>query len=533
MVGLFLSNLFKRGAKNNMKVAIYCRLSDEDKDKLSKNDDSESIQNQKNMLVAYAVEHDWEIYNIYSDDDRTGADRTRPGFNKLLEDAENNNFNIVLCKSQSRFTREMELVEKYLHYLFPLWSIRFISTVDHADTFEKGNKKSRQINGLINEWYIEDLSENIKAVFRTKMKNGVYIGSFSLYGYMKDLEKRGHLIVDEEAASVVREVFNLYATGYGKTKIARMLNERGIPNPTEYKRLQGLRYKQPQKNCTLWKYYTISSILTNQMYIGNMVQSKYGSVSYKTKKCKLKPKNEWIIVEGTHEAIIDRELWDRVQKQVAIRAKPFPDGKIGLFTKKVRCMNCHYSLRSANNGERQYFKCITKSFHKEACPGAHIPFYELEAIVLGQLKSIIKSYADKAEIDQNVEFDNQIETRINDLEKQLSACQINIAYCSKAVKDLYMDKVKGIIAEDEFVTMSKDFYREKEKALFQANELKQGIANTKGKLNIDIDRKKIIEKYLKCEKLDREHVLELIDCIYVGKRDKTTKKVPVEIVWNF
>ena len=149
-----------------MKVAIYCRLSEEDRNKQFETDDSGSIQNQKAMLMQYAMEQGWELYNIYSDDDYAGADRRRPEFNRLLEDAEKRRFDIILCKTQSRFTRELELVEKYIHGLFPLWGIRFISIVDNADTANKGNKKSRQINGLVNEWYLEDMSDNIRSVLK-------------------------------------------------------------------------------------------------------------------------------------------------------------------------------------------------------------------------------------------------------------------------------------------------------------------------------------------------------------------------------
>ena len=240
---------------SKLRVAIYCRLSEEDRNKQSETDDSNSIQNQKSMLLQYSLEQGWEVYNIYSDDDYTGSDRRRPEFNRLLDDAENHKFDIVLCKTQSRFTRELELVEKYIHGLFPLWGIRFISIVDNADTANKGNKKSRQINGLVNEWYLEDMSENIKSVLTDRRKNGYHIGAFALYGYKKDPDQKGHLIIDEEAAKVVREVFTLFSQGYGKTAIARILNDRGIPNPTEYKRLHGLRYKQPKtQNSTLWRY---------------------------------------------------------------------------------------------------------------------------------------------------------------------------------------------------------------------------------------------------------------------------------------
>ena len=319
-----------------MKVAIYCRLSEEDRNKSNAADDSASILNQKSMLLQYAISQDWEVYNIYSDDDYAGADRNRPEFQRLLEDAKNRKFDIILCKTQSRFTRELELVEKYIHGLFPQWGIRFVSIVDHADTDIKGNKKSRQINGLVNEWYLEDMSENIRSVLKNRRQNGLHIGATALYGYQKDPERKGHLIIDEEAAKVVREVFLLFSQGYGKSTIARMLNDRGIPNPSEYKRQKGISPPK-HKNSTLWKYSAISSMLANEMYIGNMVQGKYGSVSYKTKKNKPRPKEQWYRVEGTHEPIIDLALWNKVQAMREQKAKQFKVGTIGRFSKKAHC----------------------------------------------------------------------------------------------------------------------------------------------------------------------------------------------------
>lgn len=169
-------------------VAIYSRLSEEDRNKLNETDDSRSIQNQKSMLLSYALEQGWDVYNIYSDDDYRGSDRNRPAFNQLMIDAEAGKFDIVLCKSQARFTRELELVEKIIHGQFVEWGIRFVGLADNADTTNRGNKKSRQINGLVNEWYLEDLSDNVKSVLTDHRKKGMHIGSFALYGYKKDPE---------------------------------------------------------------------------------------------------------------------------------------------------------------------------------------------------------------------------------------------------------------------------------------------------------------------------------------------------------
>ena len=229
------------------RAAIYCRLSEEDKGKGSAENDSNSIQNQRALLTEYAHSHGWEIYEIYIDDDYSGADRSRPAFKRMLHAAEEKRFDIILCKTQSRFSRELEVVERYINRLFPQWGIRFLSLVDNADSANEDNLLLRQINGIMDEHYLAELSKNIRSVLTHRRKNGFHIGSFALYGYRKNPDRRGHLLIDEEAAAVVREVFTLFSQGYGKTAIARMLNERGIPNPTEYKRLQGIRYRQPAR----------------------------------------------------------------------------------------------------------------------------------------------------------------------------------------------------------------------------------------------------------------------------------------------
>lgn len=518
-----------------MKVAIYPRLSEEDRDKKNETDESESIQNQKSMLIEYAINQGWEIYDIYTDEDYTGADRNRPEFNRLLKDAEARKFDIVLCKTQSRFTRELELVEKYIHGLFPQWGIRFVSIVDHADTNVKGNKKARQINGLINEWYLEDLSENIKSVFNNKRQNGVHIGAFALYGYQKDPDQKGHLIIDEEAAQVVREVFTLFAQGYGKTTIARILNDRGIPNPTEYKRQKGLRYKQARsKSSTLWKYFAISNMLTNEIYLGNMVQGKYGSISYKTKKNKPRPKEEWYVVENTHEPIIDRELWDRVQALIKEKSKPFSNGQIGLFARKTKCMYCGYTLRTTKqtNGAR-YLECPTRHVSKEACEGSMISVDVLERIVLKELQELSKKYIDKNYIADNTEFNNRITEQIEIKENLISDYQQKSNECSEGIKNLYIDKVKGLITEDIFIDLTKNLHADKNRAEEMILTLSEQIEELKQKLLCAESKEERIKQYTNIEKLNREIVDTMIDYIEVGKRIPGTKKRPVNIYWNF
>ena len=517
-----------------MKAAIYCRLSEEDKNKRFETDDSNSIQNQKAMLLQYAMEQGWEVYNLYSDDDYAGSDRRRPEFNRLLEDAKAHRFDIVLCKTQSRFTRELELVEKYIHGLFPIWGIRFVSIVDNADTANKGNKKSRQINGLVNEWYLEDMSENIRSVLTSRRQNGFHIGAFALYGYKKDPDQKGHLLIDEEAAAVVREVFTLFSQGYGKTAIARMLNDRGIPNPTEYKRLHGLRYQQPkQKNSTLWKYFTISNMLTNEMYTGNMVQGKYGSVSYKTKQNRPRPQNDWYRVEGTHEPIIDRPLWDRVQAMIAERAKPFDCGKVGLFARKARCANCDYTMRSSQNRGRHYLQCSNRHVAKDACIGSFISVEKLERMVIDELNRLSAAYLDIEELERNIEFCENLQGQKKLLLTTLSAYEKRIDEYTKGLRDLYMDKVKGLLNDNDFSALSKEFSSEKARLERFLLDSQRQLTEIEGKIAAGDNRKALLERYIKPEHLTRDMVEILIKHIAVGKRIPGTKDVPIEIHWNF
>lgn len=517
-----------------MKAAIYCRLSEEDRNKQFETDDSNSIQNQKAMLLQYAMEQGWEVYNLYSDDDYTGSDRRRPEFNRLLEDAKAHRFDIVLCKTQSRFTRELELVEKYIHGLFPIWGIRFVSIVDNADTANKGNKKSRQINGLVNEWYLEDMSENIRSVLTNRRQNGFHIGAFALYGYKKDPDQKGHLLIDEEAAAVVREVFSLFSQGYGKTAIARMLNDRGIPNPTEYKRLHGLRYQQPKrKNSTLWKYFAISDMLTNEIYIGNMVQGKYGSISYKTKQNKPRPKSEWYRVEGTHEPIIDRPLWNRVQSMIAERAKPFDCGTVGLFARKARCANCGYTMRSTKNRGRHYLQCSNRHVAKDACIGSFISVEKLERMVIDELNRLAAEYLDKDELERSIEFCENLQGQKKQLLDTLAAYEKRIAEYTKGLRDLYMDKVKGLLNESDFSALSKEFSSEKSRLERVLLDGQRRLAELEDRIAVGDNRKALVERYVNLEHLTREIVEILIDHITVGKRIPGTKDVPIEIHWNF
>ncbi len=517
-------------------VGIYNRLSEEDRDKLNEFDESQSIQNQKSMLISYAISQGWEIYNIYSDDDYRGSDRDRPAFNQLLKDAEAGKFNIVLCKSQARFTRELELVEKIIHGQFVEWGIRFVGYADNADTALPGNKKARQINGLVNEWYLEDLSDNIRTVLTDHRQKGMHIGAFALYGYRKDPEQKGHLIIDEEAAEVVRLVFDLYASGMGRTSIAKYLNERGIPNPTEYKRIHGLRYKGSNQYGSYWKYFAISDMLRNEMYIGNMVQGKYRNPSYKSKHSRPVPKEEWIVVENTHEAIIDRELWDKVQTMLDERAKPMCTGEIGLWARKTRCMYCGYTMASQKNNNFYYLRCPTKRDLGIGCPGGTIAQRFLEKAVLIELNNIIEQFFDETEAEKSLLIREKNESEKKRLQKEISDYQKKAEDMEKAIRNSYVDKAKGVITEQEFLSFRDSFQKEIQLCRSKAELSSKALDNLKQEAAHERSLEEIFNKYRNIEKLDRTIVDTLIDYIEIGRNDHKIHKTdlpPIRIHWKF
>ncbi|NLK37076.1 MAG: recombinase family protein [Epulopiscium sp.] len=304
-------------------AAIYCRLSKEDEQK-KKMEESESILNQRLLLYQYAKEKGWNVVKEYVDEDYSGLDAARPGFIAMLKAAQRGEFQIILCKSQSRFTRDMELVEKYIHTLFPLWGIRFVGVTDAVDTQVKGNKKARQISGLINEWYCEDLSENIRSVFLEKMKQGQYLAPFAPYGYQKSPNNPHKLIPDEEAAKVVQRIFLSYAKGISVREIQKELDAEKILPPTRYKIEKGLSFYHPKlqyKEEYTWSTNTLRQILKNRVYIGDLVQAKQKKVSYKSKKVIQNPQKDWIVVPNCHDAIIEKEVFLLVQERMLQRQK--------------------------------------------------------------------------------------------------------------------------------------------------------------------------------------------------------------------
>ena len=482
---------------SRQKAAVYCRLSQEDREKPIPGQESRSIMNQRQLLLDYAAEQDWQVTEIYVDEDYSGSDRQRPAFQRLLQDAEEGKFQIILCKSQSRFTRELELVEKYIHGKFAEWGVRFIGVSDHVDSASKESKKSRQLSGLINEWYLEDLSESIKAVLHSHQKQGRHIGSFAPYGYRKDPDKAGHLLIDQEAAEVVRRIFQLYLEGKGSCAIARVLNSEKVPNPSSYKALKGFHYRSKYgvENSGLWHDSTIAAMLQNPLYIGSMVQHRSEKLSYKSSRLRSVPREEWRIVPDCHEAIISPEIWKQVQSRRSNRSHPCYGGRVGIFAGKLRCLYCGKTLRRCKSGNgRCYYRCAGAQLHS-GCRGGFIPHDELTQEIWRKFSTAMDCFYDKELLPQN---NSHIRQRMQDNEA--------------AQKRLYREYLSGKLREDWYMDFSTELQQEHESLQKQLEEQADPPKPT-------------------------ELTAELVDCfidfIAVGKREKRGDPVPVEIHWKF
>lgn len=529
----------------NNAAGLYVRLSEEDRNKLNKEDDSESIRNQKLLLTEYAVNQGWQIYKIYCDDDWSGLDSKRPQFNRMIKDCELGKINIVLCKTQSRFTRDAELVEKYIHNKFLEWGIRFVSILDHSDTNIRGNKKARQINGLINEWYCEDLSENIREVFQAKMRNGEYLASFAPYGYIK---KGKNIVIDEYAANVVRRIFSLYLQGYGTHRIAGILYEEGYEKPSVYKqKIQKLNWNSPNcSNMKLWGHTTINRILRNEIYIGTMCQSKETTVSYKNKKRITKDRDDWIIFENYHEPIVSKKDFYAVQKLLdSKRQSGKHKGISHLFAGKIHCSCCGAAMllngtysktKYGNKLVHRIFKCKNYCLsHGELCAYSNKIGYEdvcdtVNGEVMKMALKFLENTKNKNKVISSLKDLKKENGKLNTHEREFNILKRKIDERVNAISQLYLDRVANKLTESQYNTL---FFR------FQDD-----ICNTKAKLELlskkigelnikeenTFNAAEIVENFSKYGKINHEVCSKYIDDVLIGT-DETGRRT-IEIKWN-
>ena len=514
------------------RAALYIRLSREDGDKT----ESDSVVNQKRLLTHFAdAQPDIESYQYYVDDGYSGANFNRPDFLRMMTDVYAGKIDCVIVKDSSRFGRNASESGRYIGEVFPRLRVRYIAVNDAIDSGRSQGVAidflNNSMRGMINEYYVAANSESIRSTLDMERRRGDFIGAFAKYGYKKDPADHHKLLIDEDAAKVVRIIYEKYLGGAGIRSIVRYLNDSGIPNPSTYKRLSGCNYRAQSINeCTLWSDKTVRRILQDEMYTGNMVQGKYRKVSYKDKAIIALPQEEWIRVRKTHEAIISPEDFEQVQRMLSGHAKMSPvSGEISLFSGLLRCADCDHALikKTNHNPDKTYvyYRCSTYCKCKSACSAHSIRYEKLYDTVLAAIQKMINIAVDADEVIRVMRNKHKNENNA-DLQTQIESQERELQRVKQLLADIYPDYKCGILNADQYL-MNKEKY-ERQQQLLQ--ERIDNLKTSAGEHDAPPQTNAFVEhfrQYGNIDALTRPLLIELIDHINVKEKNE------IEIVFRF
>lgn len=490
------------------KAILYLRLSKEDKNK----DESNSILNQRNLIYEYLKNHkDIEIYCEKSDDGYSGVNFDRPAFKEMIDEIKNGNSNCIIVKDLSRFGRNYIEVGKYIEKIFPFMGIRFIAINDNYDSFSIQTFDDDILipfKNLINDSYSRDISIKVRSQLDIKRKSGDFINSFPVYGYLKLESNKNKLIIDNYASEIVKNIFKWYRNGISCGEIANKLNNEKVLSPALYKEFCGFNYKlNLHKGKDLnWSYTTIRRILKDEIYTGMMIQGKSSKPNYKTNYCIKKSEKDWIKVENTHEAIINKKEFEAVQSFLKKDMRISPKNKhLGIFSGMLYCADCKNSMvkRNVKKAEKIYYYYNCSSYkNNKICSYHNISEKELVNVIITIL-NINMNCTSPIDINLNKEESEKINTTIENFKNYYN--QYNNLKIS-----LYEDFVNKIIDKNEYLNL-KEVYSKK------CSYAEKQIIEYKEKLK-DIKEKNY--KFEKINKLSYFLVTELIEKIFIHENNK-------------
>lgn len=509
------------------RIAIYIRLSKED---TRNNDESESVSNQRAIIEEHIASfNDGDEYNIvdeYVDDGISGTtDDERDDFQRMLGDIKKGRINCVIVKDLARSFRNYSDQGYYLDDWFPRFNVRFISLYHQPLDSYKEPQNMRSIavpiQGVLNENHCAETSDKIREVFDMKRRNGEHIGSFAAYGYIKDPNDKNALVVDEEAAEVVRDIFTKFLDGMSKNAIVHHLNEHGVLSPAAYKRERlGLKYQNPSidpEKRPLWGAVTITGILKNRMYCGDMVQGRYRVKSYKIHVQEVVPEDEWYIVENTHEAIIDRDTFDKVQRLLLRDTRTAPQKKqIYLFSGFLRCADCGKAMTRSKVGGNVYYYCRTyKDQSKSACTKHTIKHNRLEVAVLYAIQQQVYVAVDYTKTIERINRAPLVKSQPKKLADTVEQKERELAKIARYKQAIYQDWKDGEITHSDYRNMKAD-YEEQAEALKEVIEkLRAERAELENGIDTENPFLNAFRQYGNIEKLTRDILIELVDHIKV------------------
>lgn len=503
------------------RVGIYIRLSKEDSDKVI---ESESITNQRNILLTYLKENKLALAGEYVDDGVSGTTFDRPAFNKLINDIEDGKINMVVTKDLSRLGRNYIQSGYYVEQYFPMKRVRYVSILDNIDT-ERTNSSENDIapfRSILNEMYAKDISKKIRIVFQQKKEDGQFLSTSAPLGYKKDPNNKHHLIIDSETAPIVKRMFKMIMDGYGTTQIANIFTDEHIPTPAMRNKYQAnsLSYQYGY-----WHPASVRRMLRNNVYIGKLEQGKSQTISYKNRQRVKLPKEQWIVVDNAHEPLIDEDTFYTVQRLLDTSAKKTVK-KTHLLTGLLRCADCGGSVGITKAKGRNYaytscnlYRAYTK---RKLCTPHTINYDALELMIIEKVRELCKICMDDEKIEQALKQKIEENNYKGTLEKTLKEANNKKAKIEKNLERLYEDRLNDIITVEMYKSMSEKQNEglKKIKNEIESLENKLGEYAKEEKEIFSFDYKQIVNDFLKLKNPTKEIMSKIIDRIEIHEDKK-------------
>ena len=520
---------------NRIIAGCYCRLSDDD----DRDGTSVSIETQMRILSDYCREQRFTVYDHYCDDGFTGTNFNRPGFKRMMKDAENGLINAIVVKDLSRFGRNHVQVGNYMDEILPSMGIRFIAIGDNVDSANNSLEYDLMvpIKNVFNEFYPADCSRKTRQAFIAKAQSGEFIGSQAPYGYKKSKDDKHVLEIDEVTAPTVTWIFEMAAYhGYGYNKIARVLTERKIITPAAYQAQQaGREYiKDPYE----WNLGTVYKMFENETYLGHLVSGKRRKASFKSKRVIKTAEEQWIVVKDMFPALISDQLWNDAHHRLETRKQQSKSGAENIFAGLLKCNKCGYSLGIANAKDRSnYYLCNTyKKKGPERCSSHYITYKELYEVVLHDIQHVLYQVMNNKE-----EFLRMVMAKINadadtadcQIVQEITSLQNRISELEARFDRLYNDRLDGILSDKKFKEMSAKCESEQETLTAKLTELQKQL-DKGAATEADVKQfMKIAEDYWGVTSLDKQLLNRLVESIVIGERTKNGAGVEQEIAINY
>ena len=507
-------------------VGLYMRLSKEDGDK----EESESITNQRKILKSYVKENGYKLYNEYVDDGYSGTNFNRPGFKRLIKDIESKRVNMVITKNLARLGRDYIETGRYIETYFPENQVRYIAILDDVDTYLDRNCDTAAFKNIMNDYYAKETSKNIKKTKNRKKKEGFYYTSYGPFGYKK-IDKSGKLVVDEIQAEIVKRIYREFLNGKGTYQIAKMLTNEKVSTPGIQMNMTTVA-NYISETTNVWTHTAIKRILTNPIYIGDVVQNKTKKISYKSKKIIKLPEEEHTIIKNHHQAIIDIDTWNSIQKMFEKHKGTKIRQEDPLFKSLLYCTHCHNRLSIVTKKDkykdkvkiRKYISCGTalRAVSNKKCYKQYINYDKVEPIILDKIAEIFEKYLNSKGFNNNEALKKLIESQSSKgrlIEKKESILK-ELDSVNKKIKTLYEDKMKSLIEEQDYSIFSEGLFAERhriEEIKEKTQEELDGFDNKYDSNKIKGEMNKILKDIVKNKCLTKDILHQIVNKIEIDK----------------